>query len=257
MAFAATQRVMDDVVSAVLPAACRHCEQGLEDTNESPARPVSRLVNGALRRSFAGPWSVPLPLLCAKCASQIRPRTSIHSGTGHTVVSVFDPCPELFALVHAFKYEGVVELAEWFGVRMTRAARHVFPAQTLVLVPVPLHVERLRTRGFNQSALLAAEMGRKLGAPVHAGLLARRRSTLPLAQVPHHARAAQVRGAFARMGPLPPGAPFVVLVDDVVTTGATSTAALDALGMEPHQSAVLCLCRARGDAAPRGIDPGL
>ncbi len=173
------------------------------------------------------------------------------------VVSVFEPGPELFALVHAFKYEGVVELAEWFGVRMTRAARHVFPRSPLLLVPVPLHAERLQRRGFNQSELLAAVVGRRLGAPVHAGLLARHRSTPPLARLPHSVRAAHVHGAFVRTGPPPPGAPFVLLVDDVVTTGATSTAALDALGLEPEQTAVLCLCRALGDVAPHGVDPGL
>ena len=250
----ATQGVLDDVVAAVLPARCRCCGRGVGEDDGSA---MSRLVNGAMRRSFVGPWSVRLPLLCAACAGRIRPRLNVHRETGPRVVSVFEPGPELFALVHAFKYEGVVELAEWFGVRMTRAARHVCPRSSLLLVPVPLHAERLQRRGFNQSELLAAVVGRKLGAPVHVGLLARHRSTPPLARLPRSARAAQVQGAFVRTGPPPPGAPFVLLVDDVVTTGATSTAALEALGMEPQQTAVLCLCRALGDAAPHGVHPGL
>ena len=171
------------------------------------------------------------------------------------VWSAFAPTPELFALVHAFKYGGAVELAAWFGPRLARAVR-ARPASPALLVPVPLHAQRQRERGFDQSALLAREVGRRLGMPVYEHLLVRRRATPPLAALAHAERAAAVQGAFARLASLPVGNGRVVLVDDVVTTGATTTAAFAALGVPAAQSAVLCLCSARV-AWSGGSGPGI
>ena len=169
-------------------------------------------------------------------------------------MQAFDPEPAIFSLVHAFKYDGVVELAGWFGAYMARALRRVLPARDLLLVPVPLHARRLRERGFNQSALLAAEVGRRLGVPVLAAL-ERRHDTPPLAQLPHAERAASVRDAFLASAHPPSGA-RIVLVDDVVTTGATSRAALAAL--DCGERAVLSVVgSAIGRDPPRTLDSAL
>jgi predicted amidophosphoribosyltransferase len=191
--------------------------------------------------------SVPLRLLCPDCCARLRPwrgsRAELRIApppptcAASPAVQAFDPEPAIFSLVHAFKYDGVVELAGWFGAYMARAVRRMMPARDLLLVPVPLHARRLRERGFNQSALLAAEVGLRLGVPVLAAL-ERRHDTPPLARLPHAERAASVRDAFLASARPPSGA-RVVLVDDVVTTGATSRAALAAL--DCGESAVLSL----------------
>jgi len=91
-----------------------------------------------------------------------------------------------------------------------------------VLVPVPLHPRRLRERGFNQSALLAEEIGRRTGRAVCPDALVRRRDTLPQAGLTAAARRRNVEGAFAVRRRASVAGRTVLLVDDVLTTGATA-----------------------------------
>lgn len=165
-------------------------------------------------------------------------------------IAAFAASPVLFALVHALKYEGLRELAPWFGSELATAVTHALSPvpRDAVLVPMPLHASRLCERGFNQSLLLAWAVESHLGIPVVDSVLRRSRATRPQAQLPHAVRAENVRGCFERI----PDAIALrtwILVDDVVTTGATVCAALEALGAPRERVAVLVLCRAR-DTAP-------
>jgi predicted amidophosphoribosyltransferase len=97
---------------------------------------------------------------------------------------------------------------------------------TVVLVPIPLGTARLRTRGYNQAAVLAEALGSALHLGVDAGALERVRETARQTDLPPSARLANVQGAFrARWR----GQAVPVLVDDVFTTGATLRAAAEAL----------------------------
>jgi ComF family protein len=98
-----------------------------------------------------------------------------------------------------------------------------------VLVAVPLHPRRKRTRGFNQSELLAQELGRRAGLATAARALVRRTDTPPQTGLSAAARRANVKGAFAVRGHGQIAGRTVVLVDDVLTTGATATACARAL----------------------------
>jgi ComF family protein len=235
--------VVEDVAAALFPGACRACGASL------PAPPASgppwsrALHDGTLRRVVLGPLSLPLWFLCVSCAATLERSRGGRSlaDPGVPCVAAFEPSPALFDLVHALKYEAFQELAPWLGRRLAIAARATL-GRNLVLVPVPLHASRRRERGFNQSVLLARAAARHLGCPVTEDLLERRRATRPQARLESAARAANVAGAFVRRAPLPAGGERIVVVDDVVTTGATVRAVLDALGAGRH--AVLTLCAA-------------
>lgn len=90
-----------------------------------------------------------------------------------------------------------------------------------LIVPVPLFPKRLRKRGFNQSALLAREMGRRLRVPVNTSALRRIRDTVPQAGLSREHRLENIRGAFSLRKPASVSGRRILLVDDVVTTGTT------------------------------------
>ena len=143
-------------------------------------------------------------------------------------------------IVHALKYGRRPSIARAFGPLLREAAAGLFSDIDLV-VPVPLHPRRERERGFNQAELLA----KAVGPPVCLAL-ARRVHTAPQVSASGQARWANVRGAFA------PGRDFaqvagrtVALVDDVLTTGATLSAAAEALAAaEPRRIVALTAARA-------------
>jgi ComF family protein len=96
------------------------------------------------------------------------------------------------------------------------------------IIPVPLHPSRQRQRGFNQSELLAAPVAAHYHWPVLSRGLVRVRATEQQAHLDAHARRANMRGAFAWQHNAPPPA-RVLLIDDVLTTGATIVACASAL----------------------------
>lgn len=93
-----------------------------------------------------------------------------------------------------------------------------------LLVPVPLHRTRLWSRGFNQSALVARELSRRLGITVAPSMLRRTRRTQPLKGMSLVQRRKTVAGAFAIADRSAVAGKTVILVDDVLTTGSTAEA---------------------------------
>lgn len=133
-------------------------------------------------------------------------------------------------LVLPLKYGDRVELARALAPHMARAGSALLHG-TDVIVPVPLHRRRLLARRYNQAALLARALARLSGRPAVLDVLRRTRATSPLADKGAKARAAEVEGVFAvreRHRPRVDGA-RVLLVDDVLTSGATAGACARAL----------------------------
>src|SRR5579863_5265782 len=126
------------------------------------------------------------------------------------------------ALVHALKYGDRLDLAPMMGRWISHAGREIL-AEADALVPVPLHWRRLWARRFNQSAMLAAAISAESGVPIAAGALKRVKPTAQQVGLSRSERAANVQGAF-RVPPEGRGEVAgrrLVLVDDVLTSGAT------------------------------------
>lgn len=180
---------------------------------------------------------IPAPGRCAACA--VRPA----SLDGIRSVALFEGT--LREAIHAFKYEGLTALGQALGEFLAQGWERLRPKGDVV-VPVPLHPSRLRERGYNQSTLLARELGRRVGLPVLEKVLARSRMTLPQVELDARQRWDNVQGAFHCYAGDQIRHRAVLLIDDVCTTGATLIACAEAL--RPYGPAsvwALTLARAR------------
>ncbi len=165
----------------------------------------------------------PVPGECGECHSwppELRRAASacLHAG----------PAAEL---VRGLKYRGWTRLADFMGPLMLPPALRLTNGRAPALVPVPLTPARLRERGFNQAELLARALSARTGWPV-APLLTRRRGGRALARLGRRDREEAVRSAFASRPPdsgTLGAAEGVLIVDDVITTGATGAACARAL----------------------------
>ena len=146
--------------------------------------------------------------------------------------------------IHALKYRGIRAAAETLGGLMAEYFE-ANPVLADILVPVPLHSRRLRSRGYNQSALLAREIGKRASLPVVENHLVRTRNSRPQVDVASpEERRANVAGNFA-CDPDVSGL-AVLLIDDVATTGSTLSECAYAL-RKAGASTVHALTLARDD----------
>jgi len=151
--------------------------------------------------------------LCAMCRLGLRGFDAVYSYGSYE--------GSLRELIHLFKYGGVRPLAGTFGRLMAQA----LPRETTfdVIVPMPLHWFKKWQRGFNQSDFLAREIGKKWNVPVR-NLVRRKKATRPQAGLTNAKRRANMSGAFQILRGKALAGMRVLLVDDVVTTGATASA---------------------------------
>jgi len=131
------------------------------------------------------------------------------------------------ALVRQLKFHGDRAPARVLGTLLACERRQLDRALPELLLPVPLHPQRLRERGYNQAAEVAIFAARVLGLRVDASLLVRRRATREQSSLPAALRATNVAGAFSADARA--AGRHLALFDDVITTGHTAQAAASAL----------------------------
>jgi ComF family protein len=186
-------------------------------------------ICGACRLSLP----VITPPVCARCGRPVSSGTLCPDCAEGDASIDGIRAPFLFegvvrSAVHELKYRNLRDLAATLAYLLYEyLVQNPLPGE--VLVPVPLHPRRLRERGYNQSALVARELGRLSGRPVVAGCLVRQSHTMPqVRSAGAEERRRNVASAFAcRDGRL--AGRNVVLIDDVSTSGATLNAGAAAL----------------------------
>jgi ComF family protein len=165
--------------------------------------------------------------VCPSCWDAITPLTPLGCDalppaiTLATAIGPYDG--RLRDIIHALKYDARPTLARPLAARMRVAGSAVLSGADAV-VPVPLHRSRERTRGFNQARELASHLGVRM-----ADVLTRPRRTESQADLAADRRRANVQGAFAPAARASVEGLVLVLVDDVMTTGATLNACASVL----------------------------
>lgn len=161
---------------------------------------------------------------CAACAVSVDPAPA----AAGEVTAPYLFGGELATALRRLKFEGRREVARSIAPLLGPALAEAAAGCDL-LVPVPLHRRRLRQRGYNQAALLLRHARRYADLPVDPLCLRRVRPTAPQTGLDRAARQKNVDGAFAVARPQRIAGRSILLVDDVVTTGATLAAASTAL----------------------------
>ncbi len=128
----------------------------------------------------------------------------------------------LQAAIHRWKYEGKTHLTPFFAEWIAGGLNRYWELNSLdLLIPVPLHPQRLRERGFNQGLLLVKELSRRTGIPYLRTILKKKKPTLPQVNLSGVERERGLRGTFHVIEKQELSGKSVLLVDDVYTTGAT------------------------------------
>jgi len=124
--------------------------------------------------------------------------------------------------IHHWKYEGKTNLTPFFAEWLAEGLKRYWEPDSLdLLIPVPLHTQRLRERGFNQALVLVKELSRRTGIPYRKTTLQKKKPTVPQVNLSGAERGKGLRGAFHVIGKDELVGKSALLVDDVYTTGAT------------------------------------
>jgi len=247
------------LASILFPAPCGVCGETLDDASRIP------ICRSCL--ALLVPWSAPM---CPRCG---RPFVSGVAVEGLALplchgcrrgLYDFDFArsygaysPAMARAIVLLKYQQVSPLAGWFAGRLLPLAReHASQFAADVVVPVPLHPARQRERGYNQAELIARALAKRLGLPCRPYLLVRTRPRPEKLRLTLRERWRSVRNAFDIREGTQVDKLRVLLLDDVLTTGATLDACSRAL-RQAGAAYVAAMTVARAMPRSQGLDAQL
>jgi ComF family protein len=225
------QRALDALAAIVFPAPCRVCGTTLMNASRIP------ICQGCLA-SFLE-ITEPMCQCCGRpfispvVAQAIQPlywlcRAQEYAFERARSYAIYnDP---LVSAITLLKYEQVTRLGDWFSAQLAGVVAKAGKDFSVdVVVPVPLHPARQRERGYNQAELIARPLARRLGLKLGPYLLVRTKPRPAQLLLSRRQRWESVRGAYAIRSGVRVDKLRVLLVDDVLTTGATLDACSRAL----------------------------
>jgi predicted amidophosphoribosyltransferase len=243
------QAIADFLVDEV----CHHCGAHVDAYSRlsPPAHAASAALGEPAIALGLGPVHLRTRPLCRLCLHGLRPWLrplrigSPDSNDTLAVYPAFEAESRVLTVIHLIKFAHRRRLAPW----LARAVGCGLPAAAIdgctgspVLVPVPMHAASRRERGFNQAELLTRSLGEQWETSAVADALVKVRRTAPQSRLDRARRSANLRGAMqlgAGAGRL--AGRTVIIVDDLLTTGATAQACAAAIrAANPREIRVVC-----------------
>jgi ComF family protein len=238
LAIAGPLALLQGVFSVVFPSDCKLCSAPLLNISRLPVCPECLHAIAPLRAPQ-----------CVLCGDRLQ-SAQLLRGDGqcancHELPPDFDRAvsfgeyqDQLRGLIHLLKYEGITSARAPLGAMLAETISELLPkkgmpqvdsssrlacAQEPLLVAVPLHRNRRRTRGFNQAELIARTALKQFGRELEfaSGVLIRKRETISQVGLSREERIENMRGAFRVVDAARVRGRNVVVVDDVMTTGTT------------------------------------
>lgn len=212
-------------VGLIYPRRCPICDK--------PVKPAGGLICAecsGIPVRISGP-------ACRKCGKPLRDGNAEYCDDCIRQRHVFESGAAVFRYrsvqnaIYRFKYSGRAEYAVFFGREMAIKLESLCEEEGWrpdVLVPVPIHRERLQRRGYNQAELLSREITKRTHIPTESGLLFRTKNTKPLKSQSVSDRKNSLNGAFTAIS-VADNSKSIIIVDDIFTTGATIDACAGAL----------------------------
>lgn len=233
------QTLLRPIADALLAQSCALCQQPSGSTPICPGCAQDLPFLPGTPGSHCPRCALPLYGGSTSCPDCARHHPAFDRAT-----AVWAYAFPIDTLIRDFKYGHHLYLGRFFAEQLAQTLLHdwnsTHRAKPDLIIPMPLHPNRLKTRGFNQAAEIARHLARLLDIPCAYDALTRLQDTPAQAGLPREARWQNLIGAFA----CPPAmkARHVLLVDDVLTTGASLSACADILrqsGITTVDAAVL------------------
>ena len=209
------------LLNLIFPPICSICQTRLNGKEKDLILcPTCRTAVKPIRPPYCPRCGLPEPsgdgagYLCGPCLKE-RWQFEVHRSSG-----LYEGA--LKEAIHTFKYGGVFPLVRVFGDLLQPTLQTLsqdYPVD--VMIPVPLHIRRLRERGFNQALLLVKELNRRIGIPYEERALKKIKDTPVQIALKKRERRKNLKGVFQAKDTETLKGKSVVLVDDVYTTGAT------------------------------------
>lgn len=217
------RNALDALAAVLFPAPCRICGHPLLRADRIPIcdaclASFERIVDPMCQicgRPFASPVAAQVERpLCRLC------RANFYAFERARTFAIYNDA--LAGAILMMKYDEVTRLGNWFAGRLAEiVAAEPDEWRADAVVPVPLHVSRKRERGYNQAELIARPLARRLGLPFRPRVLVRTKPRPPQLVLSRTEHWKSVRGAYATHKTSRVDNLRILLVDDVLTTGAT------------------------------------
>lgn len=221
-------KIYGTLLDLLFPRRCPVCDR--------PVRPFGKLICDECRGKFV---YIKEPV-CLKCGKALGEEIQEYCTDCRGIRHLYDrgravyEYPGVAAAIYRFKYKGRAEYADYFGRCMAvQLGGWLRENRVQALVPVPIHADRYRSRGYNQAQLLAEKMSRELGIPVRSDLVWRVRKTAPMKELSAAERQNNLKRAF-KICCNDVKLDTIVIIDDIYTTGST----MDAMSRELRKAGV-------------------